>query len=45
MLECTALTKRYSEKQALRGIDLSVGRGEGVALLGRNGAGKTTSMN
>lgn len=45
MLQCRSLSKRYGEKQALRGVDLTVERGEVVALLGRNGAGKTTIMN
>jgi ABC-2 type transport system ATP-binding protein len=36
--------KRYGQVDALRGITLSVGRGEIFGLLGPNGAGKTTLM-
>jgi ABC-type multidrug transport system ATPase subunit len=36
------LSKSYGPVQALRGIDLSVVRGEMFGLLGPNGAGKTT---
>ncbi len=36
------LTKSFSNKLALRGIDLEVRRGESVVLFGPNGAGKTT---
>lgn len=32
----------YGQVQVLRGVSLTVGEGEVVALLGRNGAGKTT---
>jgi ABC-2 type transport system ATP-binding protein len=38
------LEKRFGEVRALAGLDLDVARGEVVALLGRNGAGKTTRM-
>ena len=39
------LTAGYGETQVLRGVDLTVERGELVALLGRNGVGKTTLAN
>ena len=42
LVACTALTKRYGMKQALRGVDLELGRGRIVGLLGPNGSGKTT---
>ncbi|MBI2317536.1 MAG: ABC transporter ATP-binding protein [Betaproteobacteria bacterium] len=35
----------YGEARVLHGVDLSVGRNERVAILGRNGAGKTTVVN
>ncbi len=35
----------YDDRQALRDIDLTVGRGEVVALVGPSGAGKTTLLN
>jgi len=39
-----SVAKRYGDVQAVRGIDLSVERGESVALLGQNGAGKSTTI-
>ena len=36
---------RYGAVDAVRGIDLEVGRGEVVALLGANGAGKSSTLN
>lgn len=38
------LEKSYKELRVLRGVDLDVGRGEVFALLGSNGAGKTTMV-
>ena len=42
LVACAALTKRYGNKTALRGVDLELGRGRIVGLLGPNGSGKTT---
>ena len=44
MLRITGLTSHYGRIQALKGIDLEVGEGELVSLVGANGAGKTTLM-
>ncbi len=38
------LQKRYGNKRAVDGLDLSVQRGEIFAVLGPNGAGKTTTV-
>ncbi|WP_321345068.1 ABC transporter ATP-binding protein [Breoghania sp.] len=44
LLEVRELTASYGSSQALFGVDLSVGAGEVVALMGRNGMGKTTTV-
>jgi branched-chain amino acid transport system ATP-binding protein len=44
MLEVSAIDTFYGETQALFGVSLSVGKGEVLALLGANGAGKTTVL-
>lgn len=38
------LHAHYGKIHVLQGVDLAVGRGEAVALLGRNGVGKTTTL-
>ena len=43
-IKATALTKRYGTKTALDGLNLTVQDGELFALLGVNGAGKTTAI-
>jgi len=40
----TGMRKRYGDKHALDGFDLAVARGTVHALLGSNGAGKTTAV-
>ena len=42
MLEVEGIQTYYGESHVLHGVSLTVGAGEAVALLGRNGAGKTT---
>jgi branched-chain amino acid transport system ATP-binding protein len=44
MLSVEALDAGYGEAQILFGVDLEVGAGEVVTLLGRNGMGKTTTI-
>ncbi len=43
-IEVRGLSKRYGEHEAVRGIDITVARGEVFGLLGPNGAGKTTTV-
>ena len=44
LLRLTGLHAWYGESHILHGIDLTVNRGEVVTLLGRNGAGRTTTL-
>ena len=43
-LEISGLTVAYGRTEAVRGIDLAVGEGQLAALIGANGAGKTTIL-
>lgn len=42
MLEVSELRTGYGQVEVLRGVSLSISKGETVALLGANGVGKTT---
>ena len=44
MLDVQAIDTYYGETQALFGVSLAVGKSEVLALLGANGAGKTTML-
>ena len=45
MLRIEALETFYGRSQALFGVSLEVGEGEAVGFMGRNGMGKTTTVN
>ena len=44
LLEVTGLSVRYGRVHAVRGVELTVGEGEIVAVLGANGAGKSSLL-
>lgn len=44
IIHIKSLSKAYSDKQILAGIDLSINKNECVAILGPSGAGKTTLL-
>jgi ABC-2 type transport system ATP-binding protein len=43
-IEVSGLRKSYAGREALRGVEFTVARGEVFGLLGPNGAGKTTTV-
>lgn len=44
IIETKGLTKSFGKNQALRGVDLSVSKGEIFGFIGPNGAGKSTTI-
>lgn len=44
MIEVRNITKSFGSLQVLKGIDLSIGDGEVVSIVGPSGAGKTTLL-
>jgi lipoprotein-releasing system ATP-binding protein len=48
LLRITGLTKTFQKDgqaiEVLKGVDLEIGRGEAVSIMGRSGAGKTTLL-
>jgi branched-chain amino acid transport system ATP-binding protein len=44
LLQIRGLNAWYGESHVLHGVDLDVGQGELVTLLGRNGAGRTSTL-
>jgi ABC-2 type transport system ATP-binding protein len=45
MIELQQVHKRFEQQVAVAALDLAVGKGEVYALLGANGAGKSTTLN
>ena len=45
VIETKGLQKSFKDTKVLKGVDLQVQRGQIFALLGSNGAGKTTVVN
>jgi spermidine/putrescine transport system ATP-binding protein len=43
-VKLASISKRYGEVQAVRALDLEIGRGEFFTLLGPSGCGKTTTL-
>ena len=44
VLRVSGLVKRFSAVDVLRGIDLTVTRGDRIAILGASGSGKSTLL-
>lgn len=44
MIELEGITKSFGPLQVLKGIDLTIGKGEIVSIVGPSGAGKTTLL-
>src|SRR5262245_27096803 len=44
MIEVKGITKSYNQLKVLKGIDLSIRKGEVVSIVGASGAGKTTLL-
>ena len=44
MIDIKGITKSFGSLQVLKGIDLHIGKGEVVSIVGPSGAGKTTLL-
>ena len=45
MIEIQGLRKSYRKFEVLKGLDMTVAQGEVYGFIGRNGCGKSTTMN
>jgi len=44
IIKAAAITKNYGQQQVLKGIDLTIRRGDFTCIMGRSGCGKTTLL-
>ena len=44
MLTATGIYKKYNRLEVLKGVDISIGKGEIVSIVGSSGAGKSTLL-
>lgn len=44
MIQLTGITKKFDSLQVLKGIDLTISKGEIISIVGPSGAGKTTLL-
>ena len=44
MIQIERLTKNFGDLQVLKGVDLTIGKGEVISIVGSSGAGKTTLL-